>query len=109
MTAQPEVQENVAQHRFEIWVDGEMAGHTDYQGKGQTLPFVHTEISERFGGQGLGSILIREALDAVRARDGQVLPFCPFVKRFIEKHPDYLDLVPADRRAGFGLPETTTA
>ena len=109
MTAQPEVRENEAEHRFEIWIDGELAGQTVYQGTGPTLPFVHTEIDERFGGQGLGSVLIREALDTVRARGGQVLPHCPFVKRFIEKHPDYLDLVPAARRAGFGLPETATA
>jgi predicted GNAT family acetyltransferase len=109
MTVQPEVRENLTEHRFEIWIDDELAGHTDYQGAGPALPFVHTEIDERFGGRGLGSVLIREALDTVRARDGQVLPFCPFVTHFIEKHPDYLDLVPAARRAGFGLPETATA
>jgi uncharacterized protein len=109
MTAQPEVRENLAQHRFEIWIDDELAGHTDYQGEGSELPFVHTEIDDRFGGRGLGSTLIRQALDAVRARGGQVLPYCPFVKGFIQKHPDYLDLVPPARRAGFGLPETATA
>jgi uncharacterized protein len=109
MTAQPEVRENVAEHRFEIWIDGELAGHTVYQGTGQVQPFVHTEIDDRFGGRGLGSVLIREALNSVRARGGQVLPYCPFVKSFIQKHPDYLDLVPPTQRAAFGLPETATA
>ena len=84
MTAQPEVRENVAEHRFEIWID------------------------DRFGGRGLGSVLIREALNSVRARGAQVLPHRPFVKRFIQKHPDYLDLVPPAQRAAFGLPETAT-
>jgi uncharacterized protein len=109
MTAQPEVRENVAEHRFEIWIADELAGFTRYQGSESALPFVHTEIADRFGGQGLGSILIREALDRVRARGGAVLPYCPFVKSFIEKHPDYLDLVPPARRAGFGLPVTAEA
>jgi len=109
MTAQPEVRENVAEHRFEIWIDDELAGQTVYQGEGLTLPFMHTEIDDRFGGQGLGSVLIRQALDTVRARGGQVLPYCPFVKSFIQKHPDYLDLVPSGKRADFGLSETATA
>jgi predicted GNAT family acetyltransferase len=106
MTAQPEVRENVAEHRFEIWIDDELVGHTDYQGQdghSDALPFVHTEIDDRFGGRGLGSVLIRAALDSVRARGGQVLPYCPFVKSYIQKHPEYLDLVPAERRASFDL------
>jgi predicted GNAT family acetyltransferase len=107
MTAQPEVRENVAEHRFEIWIDNELAGQTVYRNQGPTLSMMHTEIDDRFGGRGLGSVLIREALDAIRARDGQVLPYCPFVTAFIQKHPEYLDLVPQARRAGFGLPETT--
>ena len=59
-----------------------------------------------FGGQGLGSLLIREALETVRARGGEVLPYCPFVKGFIQKHPEYLALVPVARRDQFGLTET---
>jgi uncharacterized protein len=109
MTAQPEVRENTAEHSFEIHVGDELAGKTVYRQQDSVVGFLHTEIDDRFGGQGLGSVLIRGALDTVRARGGQVLPHCPFVKRFIEKHPEYLDLVPADRRAGFGLPETARA
>jgi uncharacterized protein len=64
---------------------------------------MHTEVAEKFGGRGLASALIRSALDTVRERGGQVLPYCPFVKAFIQKHPDYADLVPPARRAAFGL------
>ena len=105
MSTQPEVRENTAEQRFEIWVDGELAGFTTYEEHGSRLSFMHTEIDGRFGGRGLGSILIRETLDAVRARGGEVLPYCPFVKAFILKHPDYLDLVPVSRRATFDLPD----
>jgi predicted GNAT family acetyltransferase len=109
MSTEPEIRENAAAHRFEIWLGEERAGITVYEGEGHTLAFVHTEVDDRFGGHGLGSTLIGQALDTVRARGGSVLPFCPFVKAFIQKHPDYLDLVPASRRAAFGLPETVPA
>lgn len=70
---------------------------------GDAIAFTHTEIDERFAGQGLGSVLVRAALDAVRERGLPVLPFCPFVRRFVARHPEYVDLVPAGQRARFGL------
>jgi predicted GNAT family acetyltransferase len=89
--------------RFEVTVDGELAGFAAYRPVGENRDFTHTEIDDRFEGQGLGSTLIRAALDATREQGLGVLPHCPFVKRFIERHHEYLDLVPADRRHEFGL------
>jgi uncharacterized protein len=106
MTVQSEVRENATEHRFELWIGDELAGTSVYEGDGPTLPFVHTEIEPRFEGQGLGSTLIRASLDAVRERGGSVLPHCPFVQHFIEKHDEYLDLVPQERRTDFGLTGT---
>lgn len=103
MSEQIEIREDVARHRFEIWLNDEPAGLTAYEEDGTVLAFVHTEVAEEFGGRGLASTLIRSALDTVRERGGQVLPYCQFVKAFIQKHPDYADLVPADRRAAFDL------
>src|SRR3977135_3248507 len=91
-------------HRYEIDVDGELGGFSVYEALNSQLAFVHTEIDPKFGGQGLGSILVREALDDVRSRGIGVLPFCPFVHGFIDKHPEYLDLVPSWARARFGFP-----
>ncbi|MDT4997198.1 MAG: uncharacterized protein QOD45_1266, partial [Pseudonocardiales bacterium] len=65
--------------------------------------FIHTEISPEFGRRGLASELIRAALDSARTRGLQVQPFCPFVRGFIAKHPDYRDLVPSAERERFGL------
>lgn len=90
---------------FEITVDGEPAGFTAYTQIGDKLDFTHTEIDSRFEGRGLGSTLIKAALDAARDRGAGVLPHCPFVKAYIERHPEYLDLVPASRRQQFGLAE----
>jgi predicted GNAT family acetyltransferase len=90
--------------RFEIWAGDELAGFTVYQPRPEYYSFVHTEIDPAFGGRGLASILIKRALDEMRARGIAILPICPFVLRYISRHHDYLDLVPADQRARFDLP-----
>jgi hypothetical protein len=67
------------------------------------VAFVHTEMDDSVSGQGLASKLIKDALDDARAKGRQVLPVCPFVKRYISHHPEYLDLVPEDQRKELGL------
>lgn len=90
---------------FEIVVDGELAGVATYHRVGENLDFTHTKIDSRFEGRGLGSTLIRAGLEAARERGMGVLPHCPFVRSFIERHAEFLDLVPVARRRGFGLEE----
>jgi predicted GNAT family acetyltransferase len=90
-------------HRYEIFVDDERAGFTQYRPAPGEITFVHTEISEQFGGQGLAGELIRYALADVREQGLAVLPECPFVRGFIAKHEEFLDLVPAGKRAQFDL------
>jgi predicted GNAT family acetyltransferase len=97
------VADSPAQERFEITVDGELAGYAQYMRRSRVIAFVHTEVAQRFEGQGLAGTLIRAALDASRDEGLTVLPFCPFVHGYIERHPEYLELVPADQRADFGL------
>ena len=90
--------------RFEVRVAGELAGFTRYEVRGGAYAFLHTEIDPAFEGQGLGSRLVRGALEEMRRRGTAVLPYCPFVRGFIEHHHDYLDLVPSDSRERFALP-----
>ena len=66
--------------------------------------FVHTEIDSAYEGKGLGKVLVREALDATRDVKLGVLPFCPFVHRYVDKNPEYLALVPDWARERLGLP-----
>ena len=99
-----EIRDNAAEHRYEIWVDGELGGFTEYKPRDDVRAFVHTEVDERFAGRGLGSILVRSALTELQATETSVLPFCPFVRRFIRRHAEFLDLVPAAARGRFGLP-----
>jgi uncharacterized protein len=90
--------------RFEIRVDGEVAGFTEYRRRPGLIAFIHTLTDPRFEGQGLASDLVRTALSEARADGLSVLPFCPFVRAYIARHTEYLDLVPEDVRATFDLP-----
>jgi predicted GNAT family acetyltransferase len=77
-----------ADDRFEIRVDGTLAGFTQYVHRARRYIFVHTEMDPAREGEGLGSTLIRAALDAVRAEGERVVPLCPFVAGWIDRHPD---------------------
>jgi predicted GNAT family acetyltransferase len=98
-----EVTDNPDKARFEIVADGELAGFVLYHLRGHEIAFTHTETDDRFRGHGLASQLVRAALDNARARDLAVLPYCPFVRSWLQEHPEYVDLVPAGRREQFGL------
>jgi predicted GNAT family acetyltransferase len=104
---EPTVADVPERSRFEIHVDGRLAGFAAYrtkQDRAGLLVFDHTEIDDAYGGRGLGSILVRAALDSARSRGLPVRPDCPFVRAYIARHPDdYLDLVPAELRPRLGL------
>lgn len=86
-----EIINNREQKRFELAVEGRIAA-TYYTLKDGVITFTHTEVPPELGGKGIGSQLVRGALDQVRADGLKVIAQCPFVKAFIEKHPDYADL-----------------
>lgn len=100
-----QVSDNRAAHRFEVTVGGQRAGLAVYRQNGDTVTMTHTEIDGAHEGQGLGSALIRGALDDLRGRGALVCPECPFVRTYIQRHLEYLDLVPAEERLRFDLPE----
>lgn len=80
--------------RYEVWAAGERAGFAAYVVDGDRIVFTHTEVPDRFEGQGVGSELVRGALADVR-RGGRlrVVAECPFVAGWIEHHPDHQDLL----------------
>jgi uncharacterized protein len=88
-----EVADNPDRERFEITVDGQRAGFVQYLRRGGRLIFFHTEIDPAFEGRGLGSALAHGALDAARTAGEPVVPLCSFVHGWIDRHPDYADLV----------------
>ncbi len=104
MSAAPvTVADNADRERYEIRVGGKLAGFVKYRLRPELIELVHTEVNDEFEGRGLGSRLISFALDDARERELAVLPFCPFVNDYIQRHRQYADLVPEDRRQGFGL------
>ncbi len=79
--------------RYLVEVDGVVAGFTVYHLRGGRYFFVHTHIEASFTGQGLGSVLARYALDDVRAKGGTIIPICPFIAGFVDRHPEYQSLI----------------
>ena len=89
----PEVRRHDEQRRYEITVDGTVVGFVTYEEEPGRVVLVHTEVDEARRVRGLASQLVQFALDDIRARDLRVVPVCPFVARFIERHAEYADLV----------------
>ena len=81
-----------SQHRYQLTVDGHIAA-TYYEIAGGVITFVHTEVPPELGGKGIGSKLIKGALDQVRADGLKVIAQCPFVKAFIAKNAAYQNLL----------------
>ncbi|HUC07421.1 MAG TPA: GNAT family N-acetyltransferase [Solirubrobacterales bacterium] len=101
--AQITVADNADRERYEIRVDGKLAGFVKYGLRSESIELVHTEINDEFEGRGLGGRLITFALDDARERGLAVLPTCPFANDYMQRHRQYVDLVPEERRQGFGL------
>src|SRR5437870_5944530 len=98
-----DVRDNREVQRYEARVGGELAGFSEYRSRPGLIAFIHTEVEPAFEHHGVATTLIGEALDDVRRRGFEVLPFCPFVNAYIESHPEYVELVPESRREAFGL------
>ena len=99
----PTVADVSDRRRFEIEVDGAVLGFAEYRRRPGVITFLHTEIDPAHKGEGLGTLLVKTALDTARAEGLAVLPYCPFFRGFIDRHREYLDLVPVERRAKFAL------
>ena len=91
---------NDAAHRYEGTRDGEDVGLLDFICEDGQIVFTHAETFPQFEGQGVGSAIVRFALDQVRTEGGlSVVPRCPFVRDWIDRHPDYQDLLASPAQA----------
>lgn len=88
------VTRNEDEHRWEARIGDQLAGFAAYQLTDELVVFTHTEVDPAFEGKGVGSALARQALEDVAGEGGRkVMPLCPFIKVWIQKHPDYVPLV----------------
>jgi uncharacterized protein len=97
MGAPPEVEvrDNPEERRYEAYVDGNLAGFLFYREQPGGLVLIHTEVDEEFEGRGVGGRLVAGALDDMRNRRLMATPVCPFATSYIERHPEYADLIAA--------------
>lgn len=89
------VRDNPDELRYEALVDGEVAGVLFYRAREGEIFLIHTEVDEAFEGQGIGGRLVAGVLEDVRARGLRIVPICPFVRAYLERHPEHADLVAA--------------
>ncbi len=88
------VVDNTASQRFELTVPGGMA-FVDYRRAGSTLYLVHAEVPAALRGGGYGARLVRETLELIRSRGETMVPACPYVRSFVDRHPEFAGLVHA--------------
>ena len=89
--------------RFEVRVGDRVVGLASYHVDNGLMTLPHTEVDPSMGGRGLGKALVSAVLDAARERGLHVLPYCSFVRHYIQQHPETLDLVADDDKPHFGL------
>jgi predicted GNAT family acetyltransferase len=96
MTDEPQVTvaDNPEESRFEVSVDGTLAGFAAYETEPGAVVFVHTEVFKEYEGRGLAGQLAKAALGTVREAGQQIVPLCPFIRSYVRKHaPEYDDLL----------------
>jgi predicted GNAT family acetyltransferase len=87
------VVDNPADERYELWVGDEPAGQIVYRLREHAVALIHTEVADAFEGHGLGGKLVSGALADIRERGLRLIPICPFVRSYLERHPEQADLV----------------
>jgi predicted GNAT family acetyltransferase len=86
------VRNNTARSRYELDVDG-FTAYVSYHSEGDAISLDHTDVPKELGGRGVGSALAKGTLEIIRQTGGKVIPRCSFIAGYIEKHPEYRDLV----------------
>jgi predicted GNAT family acetyltransferase len=87
-----DIRNNTDRHRFELDLDGHTA-FADYELANGTMVFTHTEVPDALAGRGVASRLVQGALAAARADGRKVVAKCPFVAGYIQKHPEFKELL----------------
>lgn len=90
----PHVLHNQELSRYELWLGEEKIGHADYVNVNGELQFTHTEVDPVHQGKNYGAILMKEAFADIEANDlGKVWPVCPYVVKYMKRHPETLHLL----------------
>jgi uncharacterized protein len=102
-TASIVIENNTDKQQYEAKLDGKVVAFAEYRPIGTSLMFTHTEVNEDLEGKGVGGQLIRFALEDTKTQSMTVIPMCPFVKLFIQRHKEFIDVVHPSHRSVFGM------
>jgi predicted GNAT family acetyltransferase len=83
------IDRNDEQRRYELRLDGELAGYAAFRTNPGRITFTHTVVQPEYEGRGLGSRLAEFVLDDAVARELTIVPVCPFISAYLQRHPDY--------------------
>jgi uncharacterized protein len=97
------IENNIGKSQYEAKQDGKVIAFAEYRPIGTSIMFTHTEVDETLEGKGVGSKLIRYALEDTKAKHMTAIPMCPFVKMFIQRHHEFIDVVHPAHRKVFGM------
>jgi uncharacterized protein len=100
--ARPVITDAIARDRYEAHLDRELAGVLEYKVTRGRIALIHTEVLPVHEGRGVGSALVRFALDDAHRRELRVIATCPYVKDYLTRHPEAADVV-----VGRGRPAVT--
>jgi predicted GNAT family acetyltransferase len=88
-----QVRDNPPENRYEAALDGRVVGFSEYELQADRIRFLHTEVDPSLEGRGIGSALARAVLDRARAEQWKVVARCPFIAKYVERHPEYQSLI----------------
>lgn len=102
-TADITIENNAEKQQYEAKQDGKVVAFAEYRPIGGSIMFTHTEVNKDLEGKGVGSGLIGFALEDTKAKGMTAIPMCPFVKIFIQRHKEFIDVVHPSHRKVFGM------
>ena len=92
-----EIENNEADSRWEVKLDARVIAFVEYKSRPDRVTFIHTEVDPDFEGQGIGSRLARTVLDDAVARGLRVTLYCPFIRSYVDRHPEYEQYIDAPK------------
>jgi predicted GNAT family acetyltransferase len=87
------VTDNLFEGRYEALLDGEVVGTAEYELSDDLMILIHTDVEPTHQDQGIGGALARFVVNDARRRGLRVRPVCPFLRSWIDRHPDYADVI----------------
>ena len=98
-----ELSHNPAAQHYEAKQGGQIVAFIEYRDAASARLLTHTEVNPDLEGQGVGSQLVKFALEEIKSSGASLVPMCPFVAAYVQRHREYAELVAPAHRKLYGL------